>query len=93
MADVRQQANAMNYSLGNASALLSTIQIKYDKEKKVYDNVTYIYKMKLQQLKVATYEKKRSEMEVIIRKKDLDIVPTPLEKFAIMWKRLAPKSP
>merc|ERR1711871_759014 len=43
-------------------------------------NVTYIYQMKVQQLKVATYEKKRSEMEVIIRKKDLDIVTDTFRK-------------
>ena len=80
LADVRGQANAMNYTLGNASALLSTLKIKYDKEKKVYENVTYIYKMKVQQLKVATYEKKRSEMEVDIRKNDLDIVTDTFRK-------------
>ena len=46
----------------------------------MFENVTYIYQMKVQQLKVATYEKKRSEMEVIIRKKDLDIVSDTFRK-------------
>merc|ERR1712072_176751 len=70
----KQQIQAYNHSLGNETETLVKLKVQFGTQKKIHDNLTMIFQEKQKKLDAAAYQKKRSEMEVIIRKKDLDIV-------------------
>jgi hypothetical protein len=78
--DVKQQIQLLNSTLGNETVALAKVRKLYDQQKKVHENVTYIFNKAKKKLDSASYNKKRAEMEVIIRKKDLDIVTDMFKK-------------
>merc|ERR1711871_781418 len=72
--EVRYQLTTSNQTLGNETVALAKLEIQWKRQKKLHEEITRKYLLAKKKVDEAIYNKKRSEMEVSIRKKDLDIV-------------------